>query len=190
MEDERNGCPEGAAIMTWSGEYVNPLEMAPSDVDGRTIANALAKMCRFNGHVHEFYSVAEHSVHVAGLVYARTGDETKALWGLLHDAPEVYLSDIPKPVKVYSDLGPEYRRLESGVMRHICDKYGLPCKCPPEVKAADREMVVAEAHYLLPVSREELERWGDLNPTIAISCWDWRTAAARFYGLMSNLGVA
>lgn len=61
------------------------------------IAHSLGMLCRYNGHCKEFYSVADHAVMVAEIMeYLEIGDP---LEGLLHDATEAYLSDVPAPIK-------------------------------------------------------------------------------------------
>lgn len=59
------------------------------------IAHALANLCRFNGHTKFFYSVGQHSVLVADLVYSWTKNKKLALAALLHDASEAYCADLP-----------------------------------------------------------------------------------------------
>ena len=83
------------------------------------IAHSLAYICRFGGHVQRFFSVAQHSMDVAGIAvelareeYAHLDqyklDEKIAFYrlaGLLHDASEGILGcDIPTPLKRFPGL--------------------------------------------------------------------------------------
>ncbi|MFG0247924.1 MAG: phosphohydrolase, partial [Phycisphaeraceae bacterium JB051] len=77
-------------IQTYTGKAFYPLREDPGIIDIRDIAHALSLQCRFNGHCSDFYSVAQHSVHVSEVV-----PQAFALWGLLHDAAEAYMSDLP-----------------------------------------------------------------------------------------------
>lgn len=106
------------------------------------IAHALANQCRFTGHVRSFYSVAQHSVCVSWGC-----DPEDALWGLLHDAPEAYLADVAKPVKVLPQMQ-GYAELEIGLQWAVAEAFGLPRDLPPSVKRADVVELVTEAHHL------------------------------------------
>jgi hypothetical protein len=83
--------PDGS-ITTFSGVLFRPLLPNPDDIRIADIAHALSQQYRFAGHTRTFYSVAEHSVRVSLL--CRPDD---ALWGLLHDASEAFLTDVPAP---------------------------------------------------------------------------------------------
>lgn len=88
-----------ATIDTRTGETITPLSPEPERVELADVAHALSNLSRFAGQGRYFYSVARHSVHVSREVEARGGDRSAQRWGLLHDASEAYLSDVPAPVK-------------------------------------------------------------------------------------------
>lgn len=141
-------------IQTYTGRKLFPLHPDPDAIDVRDIAHALSLHCRFNGHCREFYSVAEHSVRVSKQL--TDGD---ALWGLLHDASEAYLSDVPKPLK--KDL-PEYQAAEEHLMRVIAERFELPWPIPEMVHEADMTLLITERRDLMgnPVGD-----WGiDVDP--------------------------
>ena len=75
------------------------LDGPPSAVDIRDVAAGLAKINRFAGATIAPYSVAQHSVHVSKLVDRLGGSKRDQLIGLLHDAHEIVLGDLPSPVK-------------------------------------------------------------------------------------------
>lgn len=120
------------AIDTHSGERVRPLESDPSSIELSDIAHALAHLSRFAGQGTEFYSVARHSVHVSREVEARGGSRAAQRWGLLHDATEAYLSDVPGPVK---RTLPGYTHAESRLAATIRTALGL------EVTPAEERLV-------------------------------------------------
>jgi hypothetical protein len=128
-------------IQTWTGRVFRPLDPAPASIDIHDIAHSLALQCRFNGHCRAFYSVAEHSVRVSHAVPTE-----HALWGLLHDATEAYLSDLPRPIK--SQL-PGYRAAEDRLMAALAAHFGLPWPMPAAVHAADNALLATEQRDLM-----------------------------------------
>ncbi len=114
------------------------MDLEPSDIYIEDIAHGLANTCRFSGQVPEFYSVAQHSIHVAEQVRATE----YGLCGLLHDASEAYLCDVPRPVKKY--LGGNYASLENLFMHIIAKRFEFQWPMPEEVKSADNAVLEAE----------------------------------------------
>jgi hypothetical protein len=74
------------------------------------IARSLSKICRYAGACPLFYSVAEHSVMVADRLWALTRSHRAARAGLLHDAVEILIGDIPAPTKRLFPEIDEYER--------------------------------------------------------------------------------
>ena len=100
------------------------------------IAHALSHLCRFGGHVPEFYSVAQHSVLVSHLV-----PPEHALGALLHDATEAYVQDVVRPVKRYCH---DYQNVEQSVAHLINKTFGVWTD-HPAIKRADNMALYAEA---------------------------------------------
>ena len=124
-------------ILTHTAKKFHPLNPDPELIEIEDIAHSLSLQCRYNGHCHDFYSVAEHSVRLSQVV--PTED---ALWGLLHDAAEAYFSDLPRPIK---NQFPKFRELEDALLEMIMHRFGLGPKMPPAVKKADEQKLsVAE----------------------------------------------
>jgi hypothetical protein len=167
-------------IQTVSGRRVNPFALAPSDIDIDDIAQALANQCRFGGHCRRFYSVAQHSCLVGDLVSAAGGDVTAGLWALLHDAPEAYLSDLPHPLKHFSEFGRLYREAEDRLEQAIAEHFGLPRDPPAAVRDADRALLAAERRALMADSWEWPELEGVEPADVAIDPWTPERAAAEF----------
>lgn len=141
---------KNAWIQTHTGRKFYPLSPDVSSVDIEDIAHALSNICRFTGHIDEFYSVAQHSVHVAQF----SGEH--ALWGLLHDASEAYIADISSPIKRTSYFE-DYRAIEDNLMNVICDKYGLQHGMPESVRLADSKMLSTEYKDLMKI---KISDWG------------------------------
>lgn len=139
-------------IQVANGNVINPLDPDPEQINIFDIAHALSNQCRFSGHTRRFYSVAQHCVLVS-----RTVPEKDKLWGLLHDASEAYLVDIPSPLK--NDLfGEQYREVEGRLMGAICEKFGLDPEMPPSVKVADNSLLGTEVRDLLDEVKDEEAR--------------------------------
>lgn len=141
-------------ILTFTGRKMyptNPTVSAKDSIHIVDIAHALSNICRFTGHTRFFYSVAQHSVHVAARIFEKTGDNIFALAGLLHDASEAYLCDLARPVK-NSDGLYFYRRCEKILQSLIFDKYGIRPhgEIVEIIKEADENMLGVEAYFLMP----------------------------------------
>jgi 5'-deoxynucleotidase YfbR-like HD superfamily hydrolase len=98
-----------------------------------------------------------------------------ALWGLLHDASEAFIADMPRPVKATL---PQYRDLERRVMLAICERFGLPLTEPAIVKRADNQVLQTEARDLLGKTFAEVSE--EALDSLVISPWHWRVAEKEF----------
>lgn len=142
---------DGSTILTASGRYVDPLDLDPEDVVISDIAHALANQCRYSGHVREFYSVAEHSVRVAERLEAIGAGPEVALAGLLHDATEAYLVDLPRPLKAHPVFGATYRQAEAKLAKVIEWAFDLGVALDhPEIHRADMILLATERRDLMP----------------------------------------
>lgn len=143
-------------ILTASGHHFDLADPQPDQIDIRDIAQALSNEARFNGHTSRFYSVAQHSVGVSLIV-----PPADALEGLLHDASEAYMKDIPLPLK---RMLPDYKRIEQRVDAVIRDRFGLPAQCSAAVKHADIVMLATERRDLMPHDSTEWEILRGVDP--------------------------
>lgn len=140
---------EDAWIQTYSGRRFNPTNPVPDAIVIQDIAHALSMQCRFSGHTRSFYSVAQHSVLVSHIC-----DSKDALWGLLHDASEAYLVDVPSPLKRSGQFD-SYMRFEKQMQEAICKRFGLPLEEPVSVKKADKVLLATEARDLMGPLRSD-----------------------------------
>lgn len=130
-----------AWMQTFTGRQFFVLDPQPEDIDIRDIAHALSMQCRYAGHTSKFYSVAEHSLLISAVLPPEL-----ALVGLLHDAAEAYIQDIIRPLKL--EL-PNYRDVEHRLEAVLFAKFGIPYPLPPEIKDADRRIVVDEQRQVM-----------------------------------------
>lgn len=111
-------------ITTYTGIRFFPAQPDAEGICIEDIAHALSLLCRGNGHVSKYWSVAQHSILCAREAAARELPDRVVLACLLHDAGECYLSDVPRPFK--SEL-PGYRELEDKLLRLIYTRFlGAP----------------------------------------------------------------
>lgn len=121
------------------------------------IAHSLSLAFRFNRQLTKPYSVAEHCVRGSRLLPAAFAGAF-----LLHELSEVYLPDIPAPLKpfVTVDVGPHpggdtvlWSELERQHTRVMLEALGLssiePLIYSPEVRAMDLGMLASEKRDLV-----------------------------------------
>lgn len=172
----------GFFMTTQSGVQFDLEHPEKTEIRIRDIAHSLARLCRFNGHTINLYSVAQHSVHVSELV-ALTNPEF-ALDALLHDAHEAYLGDLCGPIKKFlryhsGDAQPcEWDRLENAFQARVAEVFGLVSPVPSIVHEIDERILSAEATWQMPH-----QQWSLTLPTVqlrATHCWNEMEAARRF----------
>jgi len=165
---------KGDWIQTYNGRKFWPLDPKPEEIFINDIAHALSLICRYAGHCTGFYSVAQHSVYAAHLL-----PKELALSGLMHDAPEAYISDMPKPVKIFL---PEYNQIEKGIEETIALKYNLPWPMPSKVKEIDWVLLKTEARDLMaPVNSDWYFPYGIIEMDETIKPWTADKAELMFH---------
>ena len=168
----------GDWIQVYTGRAFWPLDPRPEEIYIEDIAHALSMKCRYGGHCLRFYSVAEHSVLVSRHVPAHA-----AFWGLMHDAAEAYLADIPRPVK--RDLH-GWRNIEARVMAAVVARFEMTPAEPASVKHVDLAITSDERDALMAAGGPE---WGELAPPVGVSirCWTPTDAKAAFLARFKEL---
>lgn len=177
-------------ITTYTGQSIDPLghHVRPEQINITDIAAALSRIPRFGGHSVHFFSVAQHSCMVADRL--RPGAK---LAGLLHDASEAYLLDIPTPIKQHL---PQYYTAERRMMAVIHAAFGLPV--PPYndealelielVKKADKLQLDFEIKELMTPFLADI--MCPVHATPAVRCWMPDESEFRFLELFKQLSDA
>jgi hypothetical protein len=175
---------KGNFMQVWTGGVYWPLDPRMEEVFIEDIAHALSMQCRYAGHVERFYSVGEHSVHVSHIV-----PPPLALLGLLHDATEAYLVDVPRPVKQHLT---NYKEIEQLNWAVIAECFKVPFDMPPEIHWADAAMLATERAALMkPLPEHTAQAWamGDVQPPADVTIYGWspETAKAMFLRRFAEL---
>lgn len=110
------------------------------------IARGLSHTARFSGQTDRVYTVAQHSVLVSKMV-----PPEHALEGLMHDAVESFLCDIPSPLK---RMLPGYIELEKRAESDMCKRFGMKFPFHPSIKEADIRVFLAERRDMQPCVKE------------------------------------
>ena len=176
----------GPWMQTCTGHKFFPGDPRPEEVQLQVIAHGLAAQRRYGGqgHLDKHYSVAEHSVHIARHMFHNGYPPKHALVGLLHDAAEAYVMDLPVAAK--DAVGDAYRMVERNVQAAIWARFGLEkvaLAARHDVKLLDKRIVPTEKAAVL--CHPTLHRWvyEELEPLpVTIGFWAPVQAYQRFLG--------
>lgn len=143
----------GNPMRLHSGTFVDFDKLDSLEVNYSDIELVLPRINRFNGHTlnSHVWSVAAHSVIVSMLCPTI---ETK-IWGLLHDAEEVYTCDLPTKLKEYVNTksGGAYTCLQEAVSTKIintlCSNIVITSEHKQLVKLIDNLVNGIEYDYLM-----------------------------------------
>lgn len=164
-------------LLTFTGKRFYPAHPESLDVCIEDIAHALSNVCRYNGHLMSFYSVAQHCVYISKYIEEHY-NKYLAIVGLLHDASEAYLPDMPSPIK---DTLPDFRKLEARLHKHIFDYFKLDWPYSKIIKEIDTTIRQDEIR--------DLASWGGNEKGIGISITSWspNVAEKEFLTLYAKL---
>ena len=140
-------------IVTFKGEKFTPLAPDINQIHIEDIAHSLSLLCRANGHIDYFFSIAQHSINCANESKARGHSARTQLACLIHDASEAYISDITRPVKLYLT---EYKEIEKRLQDVIYIKFLGTSLTEDEfivMNQIDNEMLVTEFGTLMKTKK-------------------------------------
>lgn len=163
----------GNWLQTFTGGKFYPMDPRAAEMRIEDVAHSLSMQCRYAGHCLQFYCVAEHSVLIERWLAARGEDQATRLKGLLHDAPETWLVDVPRPVKP-SLIG--YKEAEAAVWKQVCYWHGMSDLMPDIVHEADNRILNDErAQNMGPCE----DAWGYSGDPLGITLEFWSPARAE-----------
>ena len=143
--------------LNFDGSTFDVLNPELADISLAEIARSLSMVPRWMGKIHRFYSVAEHSMmvcQIAMTLASRDGLSQREVFvnglkGLLHDATEAYLCDIPRPLKHIPEMA-FYVKAEKRLHFRIFDAFGLTPELTEQVCVADDIALGIEQRDLRP----------------------------------------
>lgn len=179
-------------LQTASGAIWDLDRIDDNEIQWSDIADSLAKICRFNGHVSQFYSVAQHCCHVADLLPVEL-----RIYGLLHDAHEAITGDITAPIKRFlsatrTDGAIRYlvTRIDQAIYRAAgIAPPGGDYKITDAVQYADLVALATEKRDLCAPSRIPVLDWGPLPEPDKkpLTPWPWPRAADEWLTRLRDL---
>ena len=136
-------------IVTFMGEEFTPLDPDINQIHIEDIAHSLSLLCRANGHIDYFFSIAQHSINCAHEAKARGYSARVQLACLIHDGSEAYISDITRPVKYYLT---QYKEIEKRLQNIIYIRF-LGASIPEDefnlMDQIDNDMLANEMEALM-----------------------------------------
>lgn len=183
---------------SFSGKVVTPRDLKPAQVSFMDIPHALAQKVRFNGQLAvPGYTVAQHCVLGTRELLRQKVDVDVALAFLLHEVSEVYLPDVPSPIKKFLSVEVEvhddpiigyenipWTELENRHANAIFDALGLNSLRPllnhPHVHDTDVRMLMTEKRDLMG---PEPQPWGFKElpfDSFVIDVWPFAKARNEF----------
>lgn len=175
-------------MQCFHGGWTDFQKLRLADINLEDVSHALSMLCRFNGHIKHFYSVAQHSVLMHDAVAKSHGPDDVAFACLMHDASEAYLGDDISPKK---SSFPELRAAHEKLQERLYIKCGLAGYQDylEDIHEADMGMLLAEAAYFdRDLSHERwrpiVEKYKPLE--IQFSFWPMSLAEMEFKSRMDT----
>jgi predicted RNase H-like nuclease len=172
-------------ITTYTGEDFSPLTPNISQIKIEDIAHALSLICRANGHIRHFYSVAQHCINCANEAKARGLSARVQLACLLHDGSEAYICDITRPVKKHFN---RYLDIEAHIQDMIYRKFlGSPLLEDEHalVSQIDDDMLVSEFDALM--AKKVFDRLPHIRSKPSFESMDYAAVENMYMRLADNL---
>lgn len=170
-------------IRLLSGHMFNYWDPDAGIVEIGDIANALSNVCRFAGHIPQFYSVAQHAVNTSLIVVPE-----HAFSALMHDTAEAFTNDLPTPLKA---AVPMFKDLEVLIETSMSRRFGFGYPLSAEVRLADAQMLGLEKTHI----KRDHSEWSSLvgveyehlKPLVNLDPMAPQEAKAAFLGRYAEL---
>jgi hypothetical protein len=130
----------GPGLFFYKGDIVDAYNFDADELSIVGIARALSRINRFTGNGSKPYSVAQHSVTLSYLVPKKL-----AKAALMHDVCEVFIGDVPSPVK---KICPQLMEIEEKILRRLAHVFKIPYVQFIELRPFDSQIGRDEARAL------------------------------------------
>ena len=166
----------------YSGHRIDPLHITDEDIYLEDIAHALSLICRGNGHIKYFYSVAQHSLNCAKEAQNRGYSKHVVLSCLFHDASEAYMSDLITPIKKQMK---EYQMIEDQLLETIFQAFHIRLKDEEKTiwKEMDHLLLEAELKEMMPLEENRPSVTLMSVPELKEHCYRGREEKFKAYAL-------
>ena len=171
-------------IETHTGRRFDFVSHLPFDV--QDIAHALSNLCRYNGHVHTFYSVAEHCVLLTRWARSKGYSPQIQRAMLMHDAAEAYLGDVPSPLK---GILPDFKAIERHIDAQVAKRFWFRYPFHDVVKFADLHVLVDERQQALYPTHNSWTTDGLAPLGVTLQFWQPAQAKAEFLLFTEDLKI-
>lgn len=176
-------------IPTFTGLSVDPLNLRLEDINIIDIAHHLSHQCRYAGATSIMYPTSQHCCILADYAHdVLKATPVESLQILMHDAPETYLPDMPRPIKKRM---PQYREWDYNATVKIREWLGVTnLPIPAFQDEIDSRIIRDERAQLLNEQWQDWGRIGRLQPLgVIIEPWHPRYAEQQFlsrYAVLSQ----
>lgn len=185
---------ERELFLTLDGFHVNLQNPASTHVRLPEIAQALGKLCRYNGQTKHYYSVAEHSLRCLYLAERWMPEQLTAELRaaiLLHDCHEAFLGDMSRPLfaSLCQAAKDDILRLRDAWDKVIAGRVGINAQAfaSPMVRWIDKQMMLIERWHLWPKVCRRWESPVALKMAEQLGYWPAETAASRWLAACDDL---
>ncbi len=142
--------------MSWiqvGPHHFDLLNPRPSQISLDQIIPSIFRIPRFLGHTSRPWTVGDHSIAVAKYLEHINAPASTILLGLLHDAHEAFIGDIPSPLKGIMEVGGKPFKEVEAKLQYITESALIPIELYPT--SSDREQVAHADLCMLEWERRE-----------------------------------
>lgn len=160
------------------GNRVDFLNPKPEQIVVDDIAWHLARQCRFNSALKQWYSNAEHSI----MGSHQAADTHLARAFLIHDAAEYVFGDIASPI---GRLCPDYKKLCNNFQDFLYKLYLGTIPDEAAIKEIDSRICATEMVVLRQAPADDICAKPYTN--VRFHCWPWQEAYIRYLDMFTWL---